>query len=112
MTVTITQPCSTQFYDMKTFLQFLLFRWLLEHARSFDDVQITNKTDDMACISIAGPLSRDLLSKVTSEDVSSKSFRFMKCREMDVAGVPVLALRVSYTGKICFLSRFLHKCTF
>ncbi|XP_065060512.1 dimethylglycine dehydrogenase, mitochondrial-like [Rhopilema esculentum] len=75
-------------------------RWLLENARDFEDVQIVNKTDEMACISIAGPLSRDLLSKLTPEDVSNKSFRFMKCKNMEVAGVPVLALRVSYTGEL------------
>ena len=78
----------------------------MENARNFEDVQIVNKTDEMACISIAGPLSRDLLSKLTPEDVSNKSFRFMKCKNMEVAGVPVLALRVSYTGK-CRIFRVL-----
>ena len=77
-------------------------RWLIDHARDYEDVEITNRTDEMACISIAGPLSRNVLSKITDEDVTSKSFKFMKCREMNVAGVPVLALRVSYTGKCCW----------
>lgn len=72
---------------------------MLEHVEGFNDVQITNATDDIACISIAGPLSREVFMKLTSEDVSNKAFRFMKCRKMNVAGVPVLALRVSYTGK-------------
>ena len=72
---------------------------MLEHARGFNDVQVTNSTDDVACISIAGPLSRDVLAKLSSDDVSNKGFKFMKCKRMHVAGVPVLALRVSYTGK-------------
>lgn len=71
---------------------------MLDHARGREDVKITNATDDIACLSIAGPLSRDVLSKLTSEDISNKAFRFMKCKKMDVAGVSVLALRVSYTG--------------
>ena len=76
---------------------------MLDHARGFNDVQVTNTTDDVACISIAGPLSRNVLAKLTSEDVSNKGFRFMKCKKMKVAGVPVLALRVSYTGEdLCF----------
>ncbi len=62
-------------------------------------MQIENKTDAMACVSIAGPLSRKLLAKLTNDDVSNKSFKFMKCKKMEVAGVSVLALRVSYTGK-------------
>jgi len=73
---------------------------MLDHARGFNDVQVTNTTDDVACISIAGPLSRNVLAKLTSEDVSNKGFRFMKCKKMKVAGVPVLALRVSYTGEL------------
>ena len=72
---------------------------MLDHAKGFKDVTITNATDDVACISIAGPQSRNVLSKLTSEDISNKGFRFMKCKKMNVADVPVLALRVSYTGK-------------
>ena len=79
--------------------RFLFSRWMLDHARDYSDVQITNLTDDYACVSIAGPLSRDLLQKLTSEDVTNKGFKFMSCRNMEVAGAPVLALRVSYTGQ-------------
>ena len=71
---------------------------MIDHARDFDDVEITNKTDDQTAISIAGPKSRELLQKLTEIDVSNKGFKFMENKEMTIAGIPVLALRVSYTG--------------
>ncbi len=66
---------------------------------SFDDVTITNETDDVTAISIAGPKSRDLLQELTDTDVSNKSFKFMHNKRMEIAGVPVLALRIAYTGE-------------
>uniref|UniRef100_T2M409 Dimethylglycine dehydrogenase,mitochondrial n=1 Tax=Hydra vulgaris TaxID=6087 RepID=T2M409_HYDVU len=74
-------------------------RWLIDHARKYD-VQIDNKTDQVSAISINGPRSRVLLQKLTSTDVSDKAFSFMQNKELDIGGIPVLALRVSYTGEL------------
>lgn len=71
---------------------------MLEQSQDFDDVQIRNKTDELATLSISGPKSRDLLEQLCDEDVSSNSFKFMQNKQMNISGVPVLALRVSYTG--------------
>ena len=79
---------------------FFLLRWLQEHARNFSDVEITNETDDYATLSINGPKSRALLQELTDSDVSENGFKFMENKHMKVAGIDVLALCVSYTGKI------------
>ena len=65
---------------------------------NFDDVTITNETDDVTAISIAGPKSRDLMQELTDTDMSNKGFKFMHNKQIDIAGVPVLALRIAYTG--------------
>ncbi|XP_057306789.1 dimethylglycine dehydrogenase, mitochondrial-like [Hydractinia symbiolongicarpus] len=75
-------------------------RWMLEQSQGFDDVQIRNKTDELATLSISGPKSRDLLEQLCDEDVSSNSFKFMQNKQMNISGIPVLALRVSYTGEL------------
>jgi dimethylglycine dehydrogenase len=51
-------------------------------------------------LSIAGPKSRDVLERLTDEDVSNAGFRFMDHRSMDVGNVPSMVNRVSYTGDL------------
>ena len=45
-------------------------------------------------------MSRELLSRLTNEDLSTESFPFMRSRRMSVGGVDVIALRVSFTGDL------------
>ncbi|CAH3156069.1 unnamed protein product [Porites lobata] len=83
---------SSEFHDL---------RWLLEHARKGNyEVTIENVTDDMSCLSVAGPYSRDVLSKLTSTDMSNSGFKFLTIKDIDIAGLPVLAMRISYTGEL------------
>ena len=53
----------------------------------------------MSCLSVAGPYSRDVLSKLTSTDMSNSGFKFLTIKDIDIAGLPVRAMRISYTGK-------------
>jgi dimethylglycine dehydrogenase len=77
----------------------MLFRWVEEKAAEWDcDVSITNVTDDVACIGIAGPKSRDILSKLTTADMTNSTFKFLNTKSIDLAGVSVNAMRISYTG--------------
>lgn len=73
----------------------------MEHARRGNyEVTIENVTDDMSCLSVAGPYSRDVLSKLTSTDMSNSGFKFLTIKDIDIAGLPVLAMRISYTGEL------------
>jgi dimethylglycine dehydrogenase len=51
---------------------------------------------------LAGPGSRDLLARLTDEDLSKSAFPFFHIRPMDVATVPALVARVSFTGELGF----------
>jgi len=51
-------------------------------------------------LSIAGPRSRELLARLTDEDVSNATFKFMDHRAFDVANLPALVNRVTYTGDL------------
>jgi dimethylglycine dehydrogenase len=65
-----------------------------------DGTTFENRTDALCGMNIAGPKSRELLQRLTNEDLSNDAFRFMRSRQMVVAGVPVVALRVSFTGDL------------
>jgi 4-methylaminobutanoate oxidase (formaldehyde-forming) len=47
-----------------------------------------------------GPLVRDLLGRLTSDDLSNAAFPFGTWRELRIAGAPVRALRVTYVGEL------------
>jgi glycine cleavage system aminomethyltransferase T len=47
-----------------------------------------------------GPRARDILGAVTADDISNAGFPFGTCREIEVAGLTVLASRISYVGEL------------
>ena len=54
----------------------------------------------MSTIGLWGPRARDILSSLTSDDVSDEGFGFLTCREITVDGIDVLASRISYVGEL------------
>ena len=75
-------------------------RWFEAHLPPDGSVRLRRFDLGLVGIAIAGPHSRELLSRLTDEDVSSKGFRFLDHRSMDVANCPAKVNRVSYTGEL------------
>ena len=75
-------------------------RWFEMHLEGVQDVVYKNMTDDFHGIAISGPNSRELLSRLTREDVSSDGFKFRDIRDTFVGGVPALCVRISFTGEL------------
>ena len=76
----------------------------LEHLRTHlppgAQVAIRSVSDGIGILSVTGPYARELLSRVTDADLSNEAFRWLSAREIDVAGIPTRALRVSFTGEL------------
>ena len=64
------------------------------------DVTIADVTDELAVIGIWGPAAREALASVTGDDVSSNAFPFRTAQTVEVAGLPVLAQRITYVGEL------------
>ena len=75
-------------------------RWFEMHLEGVQDVVYQNMTDDFHGIAISGPKSRELLSRLTREDVSLDGFKFRDIRDTFVGGVPALCVRISFTGEL------------
>jgi len=75
------------------------FGWIADHLPatgvSFHDV-----TEDWGTLSLMGPKARDILTKVTTDEVSNTALPFGSAREITIAGVPTRALRVTYVGEL------------
>ena len=65
-----------------------------------DDVAYANVSDDWHGVAISGPKSRELLQRITREDVSAEAFRFRDLRKTSVGGVPVILNRISFSGEL------------
>jgi sarcosine dehydrogenase len=73
--------------------------WLADHIGDAD-VRLEDVTEAWGTLSLMGPRARDVLGRVTAADVSHAGFPFAHVREIDVAGVPVRALRITYVGEL------------
>jgi glycine cleavage system aminomethyltransferase T/glycine/D-amino acid oxidase-like deaminating enzyme len=74
--------------------------WFGRHVPRDGSVAFADVTSAVSTVGIWGPRARDLLSSVTSSDVSGEGFPFGTAQHIDINGVPVLALRVSYVGDL------------
>ncbi|GAB5471105.1 MAG: FAD-dependent oxidoreductase [Rhodospirillales bacterium] len=63
-------------------------------------VRLTKGYGHDAALLVMGPKSRALLAGLTSADLSAEAAPWMSLREIEVAGLPVTALRVSYVGEL------------
>ena len=65
-----------------------------------DSVSFQSMTSGWAGFNVAGPSARELLGRLTNDDISNEAFRFMRSRQMTVAGLASKVLRVSFTGDL------------
>lgn len=75
------------------------FGWITDHLPK-DGVTLIDVTEDYGTLSLMGPLARKILANVTDADVSNAAFPFGAAQEIEIAGTPVLALRVTYVGEL------------
>ena len=64
------------------------------------DLVLENMSTRRGVLGLAGPASRDVLQPFTDTSLDDQTLPWLGARELQVAGVDVLALRVSYTGEL------------
>jgi dimethylglycine dehydrogenase len=75
------------------------------HLRFFRSVPLPegttfeSLTEAICGFNVAGPRARDLLARLTNADLSNEAFPFFRSQRITVAGVEVVAIRVSFTGR-------------
>ena len=74
------------------------FTWWLEAWGL--DAEVTDLTQGVAAVNLAGPRARDILTGLTDLDCSASSFGYLDARHASVAGVPCLLLRIGFVGAL------------
>jgi 4-methylaminobutanoate oxidase (formaldehyde-forming) len=77
-----------------------MLSWLHRHANGGAYVAITDISPARTLLTVQGPRSRDLLSRLTTADLSNESFPYMRAKEIEVDKGVALALRVTYLGEL------------
>ncbi|MBI3506614.1 MAG: GcvT family protein [Proteobacteria bacterium] len=76
-------------------------RWFEKHLPKDGSVSVKALGLGLVGLTIAGPRARDLLAKLTDDDVSAKAFRFLDFRpSMEVGLVKAMVGRISFTGDL------------
>jgi sarcosine oxidase subunit alpha len=78
-----------------------VFQWLeLWRATWRLNAMVLNRTSAFAAMNLAGPKARDVLSRLTTLDLSPASFPYLAEREGEVAGLRCRLLRIGFVGEL------------
>lgn len=73
----------------------------LNHSkRDNEQVSIKNITDEWGTLVLAGPSSRNLLTKITDTNLDSDDFPWLTGKKVEIVGVMMRALRINYVGEL------------
>uniref|UniRef100_A0A5S6Q7A3 Dimethylglycine dehydrogenase n=1 Tax=Trichuris muris TaxID=70415 RepID=A0A5S6Q7A3_TRIMR len=76
-------------------------RWLSMHAlQEKFPVEVLNVSQFLASMSLVGPSSRDVLSRLTKSSLSEQDFPHMTSKLLRLASVPVIVCHTSQTGEL------------
>jgi len=64
------------------------------------DVRLTDVTQALSAVNLAGPRAREIISGLTDLDCSAEGFTYLDGKRALVAGVPCLILRIGFVGEV------------
>jgi glycine cleavage system aminomethyltransferase T/glycine/D-amino acid oxidase-like deaminating enzyme len=71
-----------------------------ESGSAGDWVQVRDTTGGTCCIGLWGPLAREVVGAVSSDDFSNDGLKYFRSKRVVIGGVPVTAMRLSYVGEL------------
>jgi 4-methylaminobutanoate oxidase (formaldehyde-forming) len=74
--------------------------WIRDHIPDGLDARLIDVTEERATLAVMGPRARDLLARVSRDDLGAAGFPFGHARAIRVAGRKALALRITYVGEL------------
>ncbi|HEU0023452.1 MAG TPA: 2Fe-2S iron-sulfur cluster-binding protein [Thermoleophilaceae bacterium] len=69
-------------------------------------VHVTDVTQGLSAVNLAGPRAREIMAKLTDLDCSSEAFTYLDGKRAEVAGVPCLILRIGFVGEVGYELHF------
>ncbi|HEY6396639.1 MAG TPA: 2Fe-2S iron-sulfur cluster-binding protein, partial [Solirubrobacteraceae bacterium] len=69
-------------------------------------VHLTDLTQGLAAVNLAGPRAREIMGRVSDRDYSNEAFPYLDGKQAQVAGVPCLILRIGFVGEVGYEIHF------
>jgi sarcosine oxidase, subunit alpha len=69
-------------------------------------VHLTDVTQGLSAVNLAGPRAREIMGALTDLDCSSEGFTYLDGKRAKVAGVPCLILRIGFVGEVGYELHF------
>ena len=99
--VTVTRLAETSFLVMSAAVdQRRDFSYLQRHIPADAHCFATDITSAWSVLNVQGPQSRELLSRVSPDDLSTETFPYMTWKEIDLGYAIVRAMRATYMGEL------------
>jgi 4-methylaminobutanoate oxidase (formaldehyde-forming) len=98
--VTVTRLADDRFQVVVAELFHRRAERMLRRGASGALVYVTDITSGFSLLSVQGPRSRDLLSAVTTADLSNEAFPYYTAQEIDLHHGVGLAIRMSFVGEL------------
>ena len=73
-----------------------IHKWIPEDG----SVTYENLTNSMGVLVLAGPKSRDILSKITKTNLSNENFPWLSSKKINVGLAPSIAMRMNFVGEL------------
>ncbi len=74
--------------------------YLRRQAPADGSVQVRDITGGTCCIGLWGPLAREVIGAVSSDDYTNDGLKYFRAKQVRIGGVPVTAMRLSYVGEL------------
>lgn len=76
------------------------FDWISRNIPAGCDVELKDVSASYSVLALMGPNARKILQSVSPSDVSNEAMKFGTTKDIDIAGVKVRALRITYVGEL------------
>ncbi len=86
-------------------------RWFTWWLAAWEmEVHLTDVTQGLSAVNVAGPKARDLLGKLTDADLSNEAFGYLDGKQIQIAGVQCLAMRIGFVGELGYEIHYPASC--
>ena len=73
-----------------------------------NDVKFIDVTEEICCLGLFGPKSRNMIQKISSDDFTFENFKFGTGKDINICDIKVWVQRISYVGELGF-ELYVHK---
>ena len=98
---TIAKEKENSFYLVSAgAFQWLDHDWIHKWMPKDGTVNYENLTNSIGVLVLAGPKSRDILSKITKTNLSNENFPWLSSKKINVGLAPSIAMRMNFVGEL------------